>query len=736
MGSEGDSPTYFGGEDGPAEPGTSLPSDEQATLFDEEARRLLDPGTELPPELAAEQRSVYLRAGDVVAGRFQVVKLLGFGGMGAVYHVKDRELHGQDRALKVMLPSLLRSDSARERFLCEVNISQKLNHDGIVRVHDLGLDPGRGFRFFTMEYVEGKTLHRVLKDRGGKLLVDEALEITRQLCDILEYAHRRTVHRDLKPQNIMVEPDGGVKILDFGLAKVMSPGRMTRSSMALGTAYYQAPEQSVQLGEVDQRADIYSTGVIFYELLTGALPVGRFKLPSELDSELSERCDQVVVGCLEPRPEDRFSDVGALREAIDGCAGALVAAEEAREAEARRGEQARREEEEARRRAEEQRRQEDEARKRAAEEQRRAVEALRLEEEARRQTEHRDRAAREARSRRAGRKAAMAACVVLAALAVVLTVGWLLAQDYAPRQVSPRPTPQPPAAPEPKPKPGSSPPAEVPSNNEDYVEDLGAGVTLEMVWIPPGEFMMGSKLSASEVARKYGGEAKYFEGEVPRHKVTITGGFWLGKYEVTNAQYRRRQSSHSSGEYKGHSLDGADQPVVEVSWEDAKAFCKWVSEKTGRPYGLPTEAQWEYACRAGTDTVRYWGDDDASMGQYANVYDRTGKEAFNFDWESADTTDGFKVSAPVGRFKANAFGLYDMIGNVWEWCADWYDEDYYGSSPSKNPTGPTSGSSRVLRGGSWIDSPRYCRSANRYRSTPGNRYLHLGFRLAASPAVR
>ena len=272
MPSDGNSPTYFDGKPGPPPSAPSLPSDEKPTLFDDEARRLLDPGTELPPDLAAEHRAVYLRTGDLVAKRFQVVKLLGFGGMGAVYHVKDRELHGQDRALKVMLPSLLRSDTARERFLSEVSISQQLGHPGIVRVHDLGEDPGRGFRFFTMEYVEGQTLNRLLKERGGKLPVDEALDITRQLCDALEYAHQHTVHRDLKPQNVMVQPDGRIKVLDFGLAKLMSPGRMTRSSMALGTAYYQAPEQSVHLSELDQRADIYSMGVILYQMLTAQIP--------------------------------------------------------------------------------------------------------------------------------------------------------------------------------------------------------------------------------------------------------------------------------------------------------------------------------------------------------------------------------------------------------------------------------------------------------------------------------
>jgi len=317
--SDGDSPTYFDGKPGEPPSAPSLPSEERPTLFDDEARRLLDPGTELPPDLAAEHRAVYLRRGDLVANRFQVVKLLGFGGMGAVYHVKDRELHGQDRALKVMLPSLLRSETARERFLSEVSISQQLAHPGIVRVHDLGLDSGRGFRFFTMEYVPGQTLNRVLKERGGKLPVDEALDVTCQLCDALEYAHQHTVHRDLKPQNVMVQPDGRTKVLDFGLAKLMSPGRMTRSSMALGTAYYQAPEQSVHLSELDQRADIYSLGVMLYQMLTGRIPLGGVKPPSQVWPGVPKRLDAAVMRCIEPEPADRYETAADLRAALDAA---------------------------------------------------------------------------------------------------------------------------------------------------------------------------------------------------------------------------------------------------------------------------------------------------------------------------------------------------------------------------------------------------------------------------------
>jgi formylglycine-generating enzyme required for sulfatase activity len=276
---------------------------------------------------------------------------------------------------------------------------------------------------------------------------------------------------------------------------------------------------------------------------------------------------------------------------------------------------------------------------------------------------------------------------------------------------------------------------------KDYTETAG-GVKIEMVWIPGGTFEMGSRRSSDELAKMYPGtKPEWFNDEHPAHKVELDG-FWLGKFEVTNAQFRKFRSSHDSGQFEGLSLNGDDQPVVMVSWNDAKAFCDFLSKATGKQYTLPTEAQWEYACRAGTQTERYWGDDEASMGRYANVADRTAKaklpqvvKAFEqMKIPFAETDDGYAVSAPVGKFLPNAFDLHDMIGNVWEWCADWYDASYYEKSPSRNPTGPAMGAARVLRGGSWLSDPWYARSACRYRYFPANRSFGNGFRVCRPPS--
>ncbi len=171
-----------------------------------------------------------------------------------------------------------------------------------------------------------------------------------------------------------------------------------------------------------------------------------------------------------------------------------------------------------------------------------------------------------------------------------------------------------------------------------------------------------------------------------------------------------------------------------MSWNDAKAFCAWLSKKSGKTVVLPTEAQWEYACRAGTKTAYPWGDSPDDGKGWANAADQSLKKKIPnekgtvfFSWD-----DSFVITSPVGRFKANGFGLYDMIGNVWEWCEDRYD--HYETGALTHPTRAATGKRRVLRGGSWGSSPWRCRSAYRYRGNPVNWYAICGFRVAVVAA--
>jgi sulfatase modifying factor 1 len=279
-------------------------------------------------------------------------------------------------------------------------------------------------------------------------------------------------------------------------------------------------------------------------------------------------------------------------------------------------------------------------------------------------------------------------------------------------------------------------------------------VGLPMVLIPPGEFMMGSKLSAEEVHQRFpGGEVSYYEREHPRHRVTLREPFYMSATEVTVAQFRRfveaetyetdAEQYDSEGGYGfdeasgGFKQDkqyhwrnpgfkqGDDEPVVNVSWNDAKAYCEWLSRVEGREYRLPTEAEWEYACRAGSDGEFSFGSSADDLHRHGNVADASAKERFS-GWTTVPGRDGYVFTSPVGRFRANAFGLFDMHGNVWEWCSDWYGN--YASGSQVNPTGPESGVNRVDRGGSWRNAAWSCRAAYRYGFSPSGRDFSLGFR--------
>jgi formylglycine-generating enzyme required for sulfatase activity len=239
--------------------------------------------------------------------------------------------------------------------------------------------------------------------------------------------------------------------------------------------------------------------------------------------------------------------------------------------------------------------------------------------------------------------------------------------------------------------------------------DLGNKVTLKLVLIPAGKFLMGSPETEKDHAK-----------DEVQHEVTITKPFYLGVYEVTQEQYEAVIGENRS-EFKGPR-----NPVERVSWDDAIQFCNKLSAKTLKTVRLATEAQWESACRAGSGTRFSFGDKDADLYLYGNYADRCcTSPASRNDQEHSDGYDG---TAPVGSYKPNAWGLYDMHGNLWEWCADWF-ADSYANADKTDPTGPASGTERVLRGGCWNAIPMACCSGGRTGYDPARRLKTFGFRV-------
>jgi formylglycine-generating enzyme required for sulfatase activity len=242
-------------------------------------------------------------------------------------------------------------------------------------------------------------------------------------------------------------------------------------------------------------------------------------------------------------------------------------------------------------------------------------------------------------------------------------------------------------------------------------KEITNSIGMKLVLIPKGTFQMGSPIEEAGA-----------DDDEEQHQVTISNDYYLGVTEVTQGQYEKVMGTNPSYFQKRviRKSDSSMYPVEQVSWEDAVKFCKKLSDlpeekAAGRVYRLPTEAEWEYACRAGSKTAYSFGEGSKSLGDYAW-----------FDGNSNNQTH------PVGEKKANAWGLYDMHGNVWEWCSDWYGE--YPKGAVSDPVGPREGSYRVIRGGSWNNEAAFCRSAPRYGDLPSVRSLSYGFRVALSPS--
>ncbi len=646
--------------------------------------------------------------------------------MGTVFLAEQIAVGNRPVALKVLNRRFLDDPQFLLRFREEAASTGRIRHPNVVTLYDSG-QADDGTPYIALEYLEGESLRQALR-RDGAFPLPDCAEILTQLARGLNAAHKLgIIHRDLKPDNIFLARDDEneliVKVLDFGIAKLRESTIHTKTGFAPGTAQYMSYEQAygMRSDELDARSDVYSLGVILYEMLTGSAPFQSptsegfvrmhlqeapppfrifapgLSVPAEVEAvvmkALTKNRDKRYPTALEfARDFARAASAPKQEEAFGFAPTVLAPAVRVETPEHDRAEQERvaREKVEAERRKQERVAAEQAGREKAAAEQaarkkseqerlaREKAEAERPEKErvgagvgAVREPPLHDPGAHPQPKKRSN--VGIASLMVAVVGVIVVALSWV----YWPGPTNP-----------PSPQPGAPATGTVKDNPRDG---------LKYVWIPPGTFMMGCSP----------GDNQCFDNEKPAHQVKITIDFWIGQTAVTAGAYKRfarateRQMPGAPDFNAGWANE--NMPIVDVTWNDAQAYCAWMG---GR---LPTEAEWEYAARGGSTEARYGNLDEIAW------YDQnSGKQMHE-----------------VAQKRANGFGLYDMLGNVWEWVRDWFDQNYYQNSPAQDPTGPASGQFRVLRGGSWGNNPRNVRVSNRVRNNPGDWNNGIGFRCGA-----
>ncbi len=738
-------------------------------------------------------------------GKYQILEGLGHGAMGVVYKALDTQLE-RLVALKVMNPHLLGSGEHQQRFEREAKAAGRLHHPNLVTIYEFG--SLEGCHYIAMEFLEGESLAEILR-AGPPVAFETSLQWVIQICRGLEHAHSAgVIHRDVKPANIRITSDGRVKILDFGIARLLD-SHLTGTGKIFGSPSYMSPEQARSSRDVDGRSDQFSTGIILFELLTRRHPFHAENIPAillritmETPPRLRDLCPglppeltDIVARALAKRPEDRYPDCGELAyhleqvlyrleseravEPVDESQlptawfrlDEMILPESSRDS----GPQAP-----------------------SSPAPPRIEPALQegpepsfspypdLRPGARDWRRHLARYLSHPLFWLAG------GCVALAfgfygiyqawilpatvkrespsrpglslpqpapterATSTTLEIPGIHSQDNTTttfslvqttattarenyRRVlstllwvttsSPTPTvpfleellsstlphtttttqamvvwpttttlPAPPetSTTTSEPLPSTLPVSERASHlpGEEW-QDPVSGVLF--VWIPEGRFMMGCSP----------GDFQCRPDEKPVHSVTIGEGFWLGKFEVTRSQWLKAMGKLPSNPFlpsaprEPNRSQEEELPVEGVNFRDAMQFLQRLNARGPVVYRLPTEAEWEYACRAGNPSPRYGELDQIAW----------------FDGNSRRATH------PVGRRQPNAWGLHDMLGNVWEWCLDWYGASYYASAPDRDRGGPPSGSIRVSRGGSCLTAQDGIRAS--YRGG-GSQALDLG----------
>ena len=666
-------------------------------------------------------------------GEFKILQLIGAGGMGRVYLAEQAGLERQV-AVKVLPQQIVEDEAAIERFQREAKVVAKLTHPNIAQVYSIGSE--EDIHYVAMELVSGGDVAGMIKERG-RVPIDEAATIIRQALMGVGSAHAEgIIHRDLKPQNLMVTAHGIVKVMDFGLARALSAdSSLTASGAVLGTPLYMSPEQA-EGKKVDLRTDIYALGATLYHMICGRPPFqGDTPLstllkhlteplpsPRDLDPDLPEPVCAIIHKMMAKQPEERYqtceevlTDLDAFREASGEQTTHPIRPIRPISPMPPSGPEA------------------DSIDLDAATSPARSYGD---------RTTWRDGIAGAAAAKPGEARSPRKRLALIIVPVAVLFVLFVLSKRPTQERPSARQAPTAPSAAQPMPPAIPAPRGhtihalwpftanEAARRQQDAAKALGLpvertialpdGEKMEFVLVPAGELMMGTPEDEVKALLERNKDDVWLHEfapfESPWHRVRITTPFYIGKHEVTQGQWQALTGQNPSKYRSGK--DAARRPAEQVSWNDIKQKFlpklpdPQLPEGITGAFRLPTEAEWEYACRAGSAAAYCFGDSEAELGQYA--------------WYKRNTKGG-QVRHLVGTRKPNAWGLCDTHGNVFEWCEDKYAQSFYKTSPIDDPWNRDRGAQHVLRGGGF--GPNHARSAWRCREGPNNRDDDVGFRL-------
>ncbi len=503
---------------------------------------------------------------------YKIIKKIGDGSLGEVFIGEDENL-GLKIVAKLIQPASLKNPEIVNRIKKDTKIQTSLSHPNINSVFNFIIEQNN--MYLILEYAAGKTLKEIIKQTG---LIEEqrALNIFKQILGTVSFGHKKgIIHYNLKPCNIMLDNKDKIKILDYGVANILGRQGMIKAGIDMGTLYYLSPEQIKEETDIDQRTDIYSLGIIFFEMLTGVLPFGvnvkssfgvmneivthKILNIKELKPEISDQTAAVVMKMINKRKELRYLNCCE-------CGGDLQLAK-----------------------------------------------------------------------------------------------------------------------------------SKVNNKSECLSESKTIGLHAKL--IIPKMVLVEAGIFNRDISNPLSAEKKM--------RTVSVDSFYIGKFPVTQNEWLEIIGNNPSN-FIGDSL-----PVEQVSWNDIQTFLEKLNAKTGKKYRLPTEAEWEYAARGGKKSKGY------NYSGSNNIEDVV--------WYSGNSNH---QTHPVGTKKPNELGIFDMTGNVWEWCKDWYEDNYFKNSVHNNPKGPETGVERVLRGGSWVNYADGCRISNRSWDKPENNNNYSGFRVA------